>query len=55
MLPQKANSDIKELLYKMLQEEKGLLGCKKSRLNDKVVKRVTNGMYIGRTGAFLLW
>jgi signal transduction histidine kinase len=44
---------IKGQLYRMLQEEKALLKERKFE-NDKVVTRVTNGMYIGRTGAFLL-
>src|SRR5690349_8216007 len=49
----KPAAEIKGQLYRMLQEEKALLKERKFE-NDKVVKRVTNGMYIGRTGAFLL-
>jgi signal transduction histidine kinase len=49
----KPAAEIKGQLYRMLQEEKVLLTERKF-VNDKVVKRVTNGMYIGRTGAFLL-
>jgi signal transduction histidine kinase len=49
----KPSAEIKVLLYKMLEQEKALL-TERKYTNDQVVKRVTNGMYIGRTGAFLL-
>lgn len=47
------SSQIKDQLYKMLREEKALL-TERKLINDKGVKQVTNGMYIGRTAAFLL-
>jgi signal transduction histidine kinase len=44
--------DIKALLYTMLEEEKRSL-TERLQINESVIKRVTTGMYFGRTGAFL--
>jgi signal transduction histidine kinase len=44
--------EVRTLLYQMLQDEKRLL-TERKLLNDRVIKRTVNGMYLGRTGAFL--
>ena len=49
---QQHGPDVKALLYKMLDEEKRSL-AERQQINEKVIKRVTTGMYFGRTGAFL--
>jgi signal transduction histidine kinase len=44
--------DVKALLYTMQEEEKRSL-TERQQINESIIKRVTTGMYFGRTGAFL--